>query len=106
MSTKHSASGVNSLAAFDNAGALSGLEVFNNSAGTLYLMIFDRDAAGSPPANGQTPEFPPIPIAAGVYYESTKRREFLLGCYLVMSTTAGTVTIDTGGTTRISADVG
>lgn len=84
MSTIH-ATYTNAWAVKTGVGALSGLFAHNKAASTIFLLIFDRE---TDPENDDPPDFPAIPLAAGVYYESGKRREFKRGCFIRASDSA------------------
>ena len=82
-----------------SAGMLFGLSVYNNSAGTLYLMVFDN-SGGTPPATGAVPNLIPRAVATLSTFDLTSAAltkfgwKFVNGLYVALSTTQATYTAD------------
>lgn len=65
--------------------------MFNNSAGTLYFMVFDTNAV---PATGTQPDLAPIQVPSGSTASySYRARPFSYGLYFAASTTPTNLTV-------------
>lgn len=71
-------------------GTLKSLFVRNKGASAVEIHLFDKATAGS---EGAVPGWTSIPLAAGQYYESDTRREFIAGLYICASSTDETKTL-------------
>lgn len=101
---------VSSLVLFATAGKVTRIRVLNRTAAAGYLMFFDATAL---PANGATPDLPPVPLAAagdpGSYYETDTPEDFVHGCVVALSSTGGatteTLTLNASGKLFITGGV-
>jgi hypothetical protein len=78
----HSAGPNDTLNLLLTPGRVTGLAAYNTGAATAWLMVFDQIDA---PNEDDVPDFAPIPIGAGVYYESLFPRDCKIGCWVVAS---------------------
>jgi hypothetical protein len=94
---------VNELQVLQGPGAINGLALYNASgADDYFILIFDSAAE---PVAEDVPHWAPIPLAASTYYESTLRREFKAGCWIMVSTDATTLIQAAGVDVFVSASV-
>lgn len=99
----------NSLIAFAGQVVLYGVEVYNNSATPKYLMVFD---SATVPADGTFPIAGAqltklIALAANTHTAVAVTgggENYQKGIAIVVSTTPGSLTIDTAATTFIDAE--
>lgn len=83
-------------------GNLRALRAKSKSSSAAWLHVFDVAAT---PSNGDVPALPPIPLAAGGYYESDTRFDFVNGLYIAASSTEATFTAIAGTDFFISAQI-
>lgn len=75
--------------------------MFNNSAGTVYFMLFDTNAV---PANGTTPSDVPVQVPSGSTGSISYRgRPLTYGLYLAASSTPTNLTVLTTNAVIFSA---